>query len=79
MITVYFEDGSYKKVTAVEGQKLVKTGKASYTPYIQTTTFEVSDTVEAPEIEEENLIESDPEEPIEKSKYSFFSKKDHQE
>lgn len=61
MITVYFPDGTYRRVTAVEGSILVKQGKASYKPYeVETVTVAVSEQPieEAPEFIESLVTEA---------------------
>lgn len=56
MITIYFPDGSYRKVTAVEGQQLVQAGKAFYTPF-DTLNINTSSEPETQE-EEQQVTES---------------------
>ena len=62
MITIYFPDGSVKRVTPVQGQQLVLAGKASYTPYEAQNNPEPEPTIE-PLTEEEPLNHVDPEGP----------------
>ena len=53
MITIYFPDGTFKRVTAVKGQQLVKAGKASYVRYINNIEDE---NVEDENVEDENVV-----------------------